>query len=135
MNLKDVMDEVAGQLDTIGGLRTYAFPPDSLAPPAAVVSYPDDYTFDATYGRGTDRMTLPVVVVVGKPSDRSTVERLGAYADGSGARSVKAVVEAGTHTAFDTVRVMSIEFDVVTIGGQDYMAALFDLDIVGEGTS
>lgn len=133
MNLKDVMDQVAAQVDTITDLRVYPFPPDALAPPAAVVSWPETYDYDATYQRGMDRLTLPVVLVVGKPNDRSTVERLGAYADGNGPKSVKAVVEAGTYTAFEAVRVMSVEFDVVTIGGTDYMAALFSLDIVGKG--
>lgn len=134
MNLADCMDAIATQLDTITGLRTFAFPPDSLVPPAAVVSYPEDYTYDAAYGRGMDRLTLPVVIVLGKPTDRSVRDRLGAYVDGSGTRSVKQVVEAGTYTAFDSVRVASVEFDVVAIGGQDFMAALFSLDIAGKGT-
>ena len=133
VNLADVMDEIATQLDTITGLRVFAYPPDALHPPAAVVSYPDAYTFDGTYVRGMDRMSLPVVVVVGKVSDRASRDELGAYADGSGSASVKAVVEAGTYTAFGTVRVESVEFDVVTIAGIDYMAALFTLDIVGTG--
>jgi hypothetical protein len=134
MNLSDVMAQVALQLDTIGELRVYDSPPGALLPPAVVVSYPDRYDYDATYDRGLDRLTLPVVVVVGKPTERSTRELLAAYADGSGPRSVKAVVEAGAYTAFDSARVASVEFDVVTIGGTDYMAALFDLDIAGKGS-
>jgi hypothetical protein len=55
------------------------------------------------------------------------------YCAGSGASSIKAVLEAGTYTAFDTVRVARVEFDVLTIGGTDYLAALFDLDIIGDG--
>lgn len=133
MNLATVMTEIAAQLDTIDGLRVYAFPPDSVAPPAAVVSYPEGYDYDATYQRGADSVTLPVVVVVGKPSDRSTVERLGKYADGSGPFSVKQVVEAGNYTAFEAVRVMDVDFDAVDIGGTTYMAALFSLDIGGKG--
>lgn len=133
MNLADVMQEIADQLDTITGLRVFGFPPDRIVPPAAFVSWPDDLTFDETYGRGSDHMTLPVVVVEGRPSDRTSVLRLGAYCDGSGPASVKAVVESGTYTAFDTVRVMSAELDVVTIAGTDYIAALFSLDIAGQG--
>jgi len=136
MNLADVMDEVAAQLDTIAGLRVFAFPPDSLSPPAAWLAYPSDYTFDATYGRGADEINnLGVVVVVGKVSDRSSRDQVGAYADGSGAKSVKAVVEAGTHTAFDVVRVTGVTFDVVNRGGNDYLAALFMLDIIGPGSA
>lgn len=134
MDLADVMDEVASRLDTITGLRCFAYPPGTVNPPAAVVSYPDTYTYDETYGRGSDRLSLPVVVVVGKVSDRSARDQIGAYVDGSGARSVKAVLESGTYTAFDELRVVSVEFDVVTIGGTDYMAALFTLDILGSGS-
>ena len=105
-----------------------------MTPPAAVVSYPETIDFDQTYGRGADKMTIPVVVVVGRASDRAARDALGAYCDGSGASSVKAVLESGTYTAFHTVRVESIEFDVVTIAAVDYMAALFDLDIAGSGS-
>lgn len=134
--LKDVMAQIATQLNTITGLRAFGFPIDSATPPAALVSYPEVYEYDATYGRGMDRIRdLPVVVVVGKPHDRSTLELLGKYVDGSGAASVKQVIEAGTYTAFEGVRVTSAEFDVVNIAGTDYMAALFRLDIAGEGAS
>lgn len=135
MDLADVMDEVGDRLDLIDGLRVFRYPPPKIVPPAAVVSYPDTLTFDETYGRGMDRMTLPVVLVVGKVSDRTTRDRLGVYCHGSGPNSVKRVLESGTNTAFDSVRVMSVEFDVVTIAGTDYMAAMFDLDISGQGAS
>ena len=133
MNLADVMDEVATALEAIDNLRVFPYPPDRVEPPAAVVSWPDTYTYDETYGRGMDRLSLPVVVVVGRVSDRACREELGAYADGSGDRSVKEAVETGTYTACDTVRVESVEFDVVTIAGTDYMAALFTVDVAGSG--
>jgi len=133
MNVGVVADQLAARLGTIAGLRVFAYPPDSLQPPAAVVGYPETISYDETYGRGSDRLTLPVVVVDGKVSDRATRTRLAAYADGTGAKSVKAVVESGTYTAFDTVRVAAAEFDVVAIAGTDYMACLFDLEIVGSG--
>jgi hypothetical protein len=133
MILTDVMDAVATRLDTIAGLRVFEWPQGSVTPPAAVVSYPETYTYDETYGRGMDRMTLPVIVVVGRPTDRSTRDRLGGYVNGTGAASVKSVLQSGTYTAFHTVRVVGVEFDVVTIGGTDYMGALFSLDIAGSG--
>ena len=133
MNLGEVMDAISTRLDSVGGLRCFAYPPGTLTPPAAVVSYPDTVTFDATYARGMDRMSLPVFVVVGRPTDRSTRDLLSAYCNGAGAKSVKAVLESGTYTAFDVVRVEGIKFDVVTIGGTDYMSAEFTLDIGGAG--
>jgi hypothetical protein len=78
VDLADVMQAVSDRLDTIAGLRCFAHPPGTVTPPAAVVSYPDKYTFDETYGRGMDRITLPVVVwSAGKVSDRSARDQLG----------------------------------------------------------
>lgn len=137
MILGDVMDQIGDQLDTINGLRVFRYPPDQPPPaPAAIVTYPDTYTYDATYGRGMDRISdLPVVLLVGKVSDRASRDAIAKYVDGSGAESVKAVIEAGTYTAFDTVRVASVAFDRITFGGQgnEYLAATFTLDIAGQG--
>jgi hypothetical protein len=136
VNLGDVMDEVAAQLGWIPDLNVFAFPPDNLSPPAAWVAYPAGYIFDATYGRGMDRITdLGVVVVVGKVSDSSTRDLVSAYTDGAGARSVKAVLQAGSYTAFDALRVTEVTFDVLTRGGTDYLGALFTLDIGGKGSA
>jgi hypothetical protein len=134
VDLTACMDAVADRLEGLGDLRVWAYPPGSVSPPAAVVSYPEEIDFDKTYGRGADRMRLPLVLVVGKASDRAAREALGAYCDGSGPSSVKARLESGTFTDFDSLRVINIEFDVVSIGGVDYLAALFDLDIFGSGT-
>lgn len=132
MNLNDVMDTVAAQLGRISGLRVFAYPPGSVTPPAAIVSYPDRIDYSQTYGRGMDRIPdLPVVVVVGKASDRTARDRVAAYVSGSGASSVKAVIEGGAYTTFDTVTVTSCDFDVVTIASVDYLAAMFHLDIAG----
>jgi hypothetical protein len=133
MDLADVMDQVAARLDTIEGLRVHAHPPGRVVPPAAVVSYPDTLEFDATYGRGMDRMTLPVVLVVGRAVDRAARDELAAYCNGAGQRSIKGVLESGAYTAFDTIRVQDIDFDVVTIAAIDYIAALLTLDIGGQG--
>lgn len=137
MNLANVMDQISTRLGTISTItgRCFAYPPPTVSPPAAIVSYPDTYTFDETYGRGMDRLSLPVVVVVGRPTERTTRDRLAGYCDGSGVSSVKAVLESGTYTAFHMVRVESVDFDVVSIGGIDYMAAAFTLDIAGSGTA
>lgn len=133
MNLADVMQALADRLDTIAGLRVHGHPPDKVTPPAAIVTYPDTYTYDETYGRGMDRIELPVVVVVGKVSARSSRDDLARFVDGSGVASVKAVLESGTYTAFDTVRVTQAVFDIVTIAGVDYLAATLTVDITGQG--
>lgn len=134
MNLNDVMDELAVRLDTIDGLRVYGYPPDTLQPPAAIVTLPDSVSFDESYARGLDRITLPVVLVVAKPTDRTSRNAIAGYCSGTGTSSVKAVLEAAPHTSFSLITVKGIDFDVVTIGGTDYVAAMFNTEIVGSGS-
>lgn len=136
MNLGDVMDEIGDQLDTIEGLRVYRHPPDQVNPPAAIVTYPDSYVFDATFGRGSDTMELQVIVLVGSVSARASRDKLSAYVDGSGPASFKAVLEAEDYTpaAYDTVRVESVDFDMIGIAGTEYLAATFTLGIAGPGS-
>lgn len=134
MDIGAVMDEVGDALDTIAGLRVFRFPPDAAAPPFGIVAWPSDITFDATYGRGSDRLTLPVIVGVARSNDRAAWAQLGPYCDGSGAASVKAVVEGHTYTACDPPRVTRVEFAPLVLGGTEYEAAFFDLDISGSGS-
>lgn len=136
MDLAVIMAEVAARLDTIAGLRCFAWPPGTATPPAAVVGYPTEYRYDETYGRGMDRMTLPVVVLVdGKPTDRKARDRLAAYVNGSGSSSIKAVLESGVYTALDTLRVTGVEVDVYQLAAVEYLAAIFDIDIAGQGSA
>ena len=134
MDLGAVMQAVADRIDTIADLRVHAYPPDVIQPPAAVVTYPGTLTYDATYGRGMDRIPdLTVVLLVGKVSDRASRDMITQWAKGSGATSIKAVVESGTYTAFDTVRVTEVTFDIISVAGVEHLAATFTLDIAGSG--
>lgn len=133
MNLHSVMTELGTALTGIG-LRVHV-PGQNVSVPAAIVALPDEITYDATYGRGSDRMVIPVVVLAGLVSDRTAVKALAAYADGSGAKSVKAALDGGTYTACDSVTVAQATFDTYSIAGTEYLAALFDVDITGSGSS
>lgn len=133
MNLASAMQDIADALDTVEGLRVHPFWADHITPPAAVVAWPDPYEYDAAFGRGADIATFPVVVLVGKVDARSAALELGAYCDGTGARSVKAVVEAHQATAYDSARVESVEFSVVSVSGNEYLAATFTVQVIGNG--
>lgn len=126
------MKAIAAQVDTIAGLRVFDHPVDTINPPTALVALPR-INFDGAYGRGMDRWELPLMLMTGKVVDRAARDAMGPYVSGSGAKSIKQVVEAGTYTAFHTVRVTGCEFDVVTFGAVDYLAATFTLDIAGAG--
>lgn len=136
MDLAAVMDEIATSVATVDGLegRTFAYPPPSVTGFAGIVSYPDRIDYDLTYGRGGDTIVdLPILVVVGKATDRTARDRVAQYAAGSGPMSVKTAVETGPHTSFDDIQVTSCEFDVVTIAAVDYISAMFRMNIVGQG--
>jgi hypothetical protein len=131
------MEELAGKLDTIAGLRVYAYPPRSISvgpSGAAVVSYPTSIEFDKTHGRGMDLISLPVVFAIGQVSDRTTVDRLSEYTDGSGLKSIKAVLEAAPYTSFDDIFVSEAETDTIEIAGTNYLAVVFTLEIAGQGS-
>ena len=134
MELGAVMQAVADRIDTIADLRVFAYPPGTVSPPAAIVTYPGTLTYDATYGRGMDRIPdLGVVLLVGNVSDRASRDKITQWAKGSGAASIKAVVESGTYTAFDTVRVTEVTFDIISVAGVEHLAATFTLDVAGQG--
>ncbi len=135
MNLAEVMQELADRLDTIAGLRVHAYPPDKITPPAAVVTYPDGIDYDSAYARGADRLTVPVVLLVGRVSARASRADIARFADGSGTASVKAVLEAAApaYTKFDSVRVVRAVFNVIAVAGTEYLAATFTLDVFGKG--
>lgn len=137
MDLAAVMTEVSGRLQAVG-LRSYPYLPDDIAPPAAVIVSPETYTFDATYGRGQDSITLPVLVLIAKVDDRAAWKAIAAYCSGDGAKSVKQAIDGDRrsgYTAMDYAVVRSITFDAVKWAGNDYISALFTVDIEGPGTA
>lgn len=136
MDLYAVMDEVATQLKTITGLRAYAWHQGTVAAPAALVGWPDRLDYVGTYQRAQSRVPdLPVLVLVGKASERVAAKRLGEYVAESGTNSVpaKLMARAGSWVACDLVNVAWVGFPAVALAGVDYLAAEFHLDITGKG--
>lgn len=134
MRLDLVMDEAAKALEEITGLRVTPYPPGTVTPPAGYISYPQSIDFDETYRRGEDRFTdLPLVLLAGKTTDRSARDTVAGWASGDGPQSVKARMEAHTWTTCDDLTVTSCEFDVETLAGVPYLAAMFKATVVGPG--
>lgn len=130
-----VMAALATELDKIAGLRVYDHAASNVAPPFAVVLPPQSITYDLSGGRGQDQMDISVAVCAGMVSDRTVLDVLGPYADGTGSSSVKAILEAhnGSYTAFSRVRVRQVDFDTVTVSAVEYLGAIFALDVYGTG--
>lgn len=126
-----MLDALAEAVDTIPSLRVYAYPADSVAPPAAVVGLPVT-PFDFTMG-GAEEWQVPVWVMVGKVSDRASRSALCAYVTPTGATSVKAAIEADPTLggACDSVHVTRAEFTTLSVAGTEYLAAEFTAEVVG----
>lgn len=134
MRLAAVMDEAAKALAEITGLRVFAYPPETLVPPAGYVSYPQSIDFDEAYQRGEDRFTdLPIVLLAGKATTRAARDTVAAWASGDGPKSVKRALEARDWTTCDDLTVTSCEFDVEKVGGVPYLTAQFTATVVGPG--
>lgn len=133
MNVGEAMDGLADALAEIADLRVFEYPPDSIVAPAAIVSYPDPLDFDLVMGRGGDRASFPVHVLVGKASDRAARDALVLYMAGAGERSVKAALEADPTLggAVDSTRVTSVVGVDLDVGGVRYVSATFTVDVVG----
>lgn len=113
--------------------RAYDWPTLQVNPPALVVGYPD-LNFDFTFRGGTDRATYPVWIICGLADQRSSRDVLSKYVTGGGA-TVKAVLDGDLAGAVRSCRVVNCNLEVVNIGGLDYAAARFDLDVLSEGES
>jgi hypothetical protein len=133
VKIKDVMTEIAERADTIDGLRVFDRPVGSATPPALIVLYPELVTYDQTYGRGLSKLDGGFVLLVGKPFVDSTVDRMSEYAAEEGDRSLKVALETGPNVSFDEITLVSLEFDVVSVGGVEYMAGVGKLEIFGQG--
>lgn len=132
MNLTTVMDELGAALGSISGLRVFPYDANKVTPPAAIVDLPEPIEFDETYHRGMDHWTVPVSVVVGG-TGLPARDALGPYISGSGVRSIKAVVDGYTYTSCDSVTVVRAEIAYLTFGGAQFLGALFDVDVAGQG--
>lgn len=111
---------------TITELNVFDFVPDSLQPPAAVVTL-QEINYDNTMARGTDRALFRIYVAVSSVHDESSRDALAALLDGTGGSSaVKAAVDA----IGPEVRCMKGVIQTLGEAGQQFLAAVFDVDYV-----
>jgi hypothetical protein len=133
--LWDVMQALGEALKTISDppLRVYPYTEHRITPPAGMVTLPRTYPYDATFGRGSDDLTIPVVIFVGRVDAESSHKALCAYVDGAGSRSVKEVIEKHETTAYDIAHVLDVQFLVMTVASVDLLTATFRVRVVGRG--
>lgn len=132
LDLNATMDAIGARLVGVTGLRVYDYAADAAAPPAAIVALPETVEYDVVAGRGSDRVVIPVTVLVGRVSDRAARDQLAQYVSGTGALSVKSAVEGGTGDlggVAHSVRVTEARVEIVTIQAVEYLGATFDVEV------
>jgi len=132
MTPSTVRDALKTQLQTITGLRCYDTIPDSINVPAAIVGMLD-FEFDMSMMRGADKATLDIIIITGRMSERSAQNALDTYLTGTGASSVKTVVEANPTLsgACQTLRVTTATSGSIQVGAIDYLAYRFRTELIG----
>jgi len=134
MIVDNVMDEQASALSTVGGLRIHAYEEDKIVPPAAMIGLPTNIKFDETYGRGMDSWIQEITILVSRVGGgRVRRDAIAPYASGSGAMSIKKVLERHKYASCDIVHVAGAAFDVVSIAGVQYLAVIFTVNVSGQG--
>jgi hypothetical protein len=135
LHLARVMDEVALAIGRITKIKSvFAYPPPTITPPAAYVSYPARMAYHVTYQRGTaDIEGLPIVLVVGDPTKKRIRDLIATWSAPDGVGSVPAALEEWEWTSCDDLTVSDATFDVETIAGIEHMVVIFTATAVGPG--
>lgn len=127
MSISGLRTGLGANLAGISGLRVSTYVPDDISPPVAVISAPT-IAYDTAFRDGLHTYDFAVTVIVGRTSERSAQARLDAYADPSGASSVKAALESDPTLggAAQTLRVTRTNGNqVVSVGEATYAAVEF----------
>ena len=132
-SIATIRDRLKLALDTIEGLRVQDVVVDSIAPPVAVIGFPDRIEFDAVMARGADRLLIPIRLYVGRASDRAAQDKLDGYLAPSGYLSIKAAIEDDPTLdgACQTLRVTEASgYGVYDVAGIAYLGVQFVVEVI-----
>lgn len=135
MKPSQVREGYATALRQIHGLTVSTTQNSNIQPPHALISLPSGQ-YDSTFGRGSDQLTLQVIVYISRADDPVGLELLDDYVAGHGSRSVKTVLEDPTETGLTDAMVRVNGYEVGTASspdGSEFLAATFDVGAVVSG--
>ena len=132
LNLSGAMGDLATAVQTVlaSGRTAFDYPAESVQPGDAIVGYPEgEQPLTGTFGRGMDRVTVPVWIVCGLPQDEGTRDAVSGWLDNSS--SVVTAIEGYSSSNWSSARVTgySIErFD--PIGGNPLVLLKLPVDLL-----
>lgn len=133
MKIRLVAQEMTVRLETITKLNGFPYWIKKVPVPGFTIGLPERIAYDQTYGRGLDKITFPVLVVVGPVSSEQAARDLEAYMDGSGPRSFKQILNPPGWESCDDVCVTEAVPDTYMSGGVFLLGAEFTVDVHGQG--
>ncbi len=134
--IRAVLDEIAGKMAAIPGVVAYAWDKSKITTtPAVLVGLPDRTQYRTQYSRRGQKLTVTLIVLVGKANDRSAQNNLLPFMENSGPLSVFGAVDSEftTYTTCDDVTVVECEPDVYINAGTHYLGAEFTIDVTATG--
>lgn len=131
LNLSAVMTDLATAVQTVlaSGRTAHGYPVESLQPGDAVVGYPEgDQPITGTFGRGMDRVKVPVWIICGFVQDSTTRTAVSGWVDASS--SVVTAIEGYAGT-WSSVRVESFAIDRFDpVGTSPLVVIKFTVDVL-----
>lgn len=132
--LSTVMDAIAAELIADGvTARAHAYPIPNPIPPCAIVGYPTkldyDFTFHALGTAGKIEALFPIWFVVGRVLDKDARDKLSAVI--TGATGIKESLDGNLGLTVDTADVIDCQVETISIAGEDYLTARFELEVIG----
>jgi hypothetical protein len=133
VSITDFRTEIAKNIGTISGIRTYADIPDNPAMPAAVVTL-QGVTYDQAFQQGLTEYRFVVSVIFGRVATAQAQRSMDQLIS-TGERSLKAAVEKDRTLdgkAFDTRVSEMTNLQSVTIGDITYLSADFAVTVYAQ---
>ncbi len=120
-----VMDGLAAAVASTGLVReAHAWPPGALAVPACLVDYPSRITLAATFGRGSDLLEVPVLLLAAQTFTREGRDALAAYLAAATTRG-----GARGPARVGTAHVGEAEVTTAVVGGITYLALKLTVEV------
>jgi hypothetical protein len=132
-SLSSIRSGLSTRLATILGLSVYAYVPDSIEPPTAVVGVMSSVDYDSTMSRGSDMYEIPLYLYVSRVDAELSQDSLDEFLAGSGSSSIKQAIEGDTTLGgvVSSARVVEASnYGVYTINSIDYLGVEFSVEII-----
>jgi hypothetical protein len=94
------------------------------------VGLPSNVDYDWTKGEGSDRVVIPVVLLIQRVSDRASRDLIGPYLSGTGSKSIQQAVNGTLGGSAQVAWVSNPEIRDVTMGDITYVGVVFDVEVI-----